>query len=118
MPKQILFVLSKDPPGQEQEFDEWLNQHMPHVLDEIPGVYAGQRYRLNPVHRFPGKPPSEYVNLVIYEAEGPEDMFNPPPGGGNMPKPPGGFNNVMGLNFLPVGERVTRTTDKKDKADE
>jgi hypothetical protein len=108
MPKQILVVLSKDPPGMEIEFDKWLQEHIPHVLDEIPGVQTGQRYRLNTDHKFPGKPPSEYVNLVIYEAEGPTDMFNPPPGGGGMPNPPGGFNNVMGLVFMPVGEKVQK----------
>lgn len=108
MPKQILVVLSKDPPGQEVEFDGWLKEHIPHVFDEIPGVYAAQRYRLNPEHKFPGKPPSEYVNLVIYEAEGPADMFNPPKDGGGMPNPPGGFNNVMGLVFVPHGERVEK----------
>jgi hypothetical protein len=65
----ILTVELPIPPGREDEWNAWYHaEHMPALLDEVPAIARGTRYR-----RLDGDPAYGYI--VIYEFPSPDGML-------------------------------------------
>ena len=62
-----LLVLSNAVTGRDDEFNEWYDEHLDHVL-AVPGIEAAQRFRFSD-GQFPPDviPPSKHRYLTIYE---------------------------------------------------
>jgi hypothetical protein len=67
MAKYTFVVLSNPTtPGQEAEYNEWYNIHIPDVLN-VPGFVAAQRFRLADAQFADGTPAHRY--LALYEID-------------------------------------------------
>lgn len=70
MSDHLVIVLSNAAPGREDEFNEWYtNEHIPHVVDRMPGYESGQRYELAADQLMAG----QFKYLAVYRI--PEDKL-------------------------------------------
>ena len=61
--KSMLIIMSKVPQEKEEEFNRWYNEeHLPRVLERLPGVINGRRYKIVEGEQ-------EYQFLALYEFE-------------------------------------------------
>lgn len=66
--KGLFIVMAKVKPQDEEAFNRWYNEeHMPRVLERIPGVHSGRRYKI-----LEGE--DEYQFMAIYEFQAYEAM--------------------------------------------
>jgi antibiotic biosynthesis monooxygenase (ABM) superfamily enzyme len=61
--KGLFVVMAKVKPEDEKVFNKWYNEeHLPRVLERIPGVHSGRRYKI-----LEGE--EEYQYMALYEFE-------------------------------------------------
>ena len=61
--KGVLIVMAKAKPEEEEAFNRWYNEeHLPRVLERLPGILSGRRYKI-----LEGE--DEYRFLALYEFE-------------------------------------------------
>ena len=66
--KGVLIVMASAKPEEEEAFNQWYNEeHLPRVLERIPGVLSGRRYKI-----LEGE--DEYPFLALYEFESHEAL--------------------------------------------
>ena len=106
MAKHVFMVIATAPPGEEEAYGAWYEQHhMPDVL-KVPGFVSAQRFRLAPA---PGDEPGVTKFMGLYEIDA-EDSgptlkeLARRAGGGLMPLYAGGKANMV---VRLVGEAIT-----------
>lgn len=109
MATHVFMVVTTPPPGEEEAYGEWYEQHhMPDVL-KVPGFVSAQRFRLAPG---PGDDAGVVKYLGLYEIEAEDsapilEELGRRAGGGLMPLYPGGkASMVMRMAGEAVSERL------------
>jgi antibiotic biosynthesis monooxygenase (ABM) superfamily enzyme len=68
--KGMLIIMAKVAPENEEAFTRWYNdEHLPRVLERLPGAISGRSYRI-----IEGE--QEYQFLVLYEFESPRALYS------------------------------------------
>ncbi len=80
--KGLLIVMAKISPEKEEAFNRWYNEvHLPMVLERVPGVLSGRRYKIQEERTLTEganfKIDTAYQYMAIYEFENFEVMQNP-----------------------------------------
>src|SRR5688500_1754714 len=72
----LYFALTNAAEGRQDELNRWYDEeHMPEVLEQVPGFLAARRYRRSPSQRatgsrYPHQKPPPYEFMCVYEVEG------------------------------------------------
>jgi hypothetical protein len=71
MPKALLVAyVQHRSDGEEAEFNRWYDQvHIPQVVDRIPGVVSGRRYKLSTTQLVSDDDTPEHRYLTLYELD-------------------------------------------------
>lgn len=67
---QLIAYVSPSSPQQEEAFNEWYDEvHLPQVVERIPGVIGGSRFRLAPAQLVSAADLPAHRYLSVYELD-------------------------------------------------